>query len=145
MAKSEATEVAQKASTEVATLDLMQFQGQGFEGAEAADFAIPYVIILQKLSPQIDTVDGAKPGMILETASNQLFNKAGEGLMVIPCYFRKDMVEWKPRESGGGLVAAHGWNDTLMQSCTKNERGQMILPNGNIFRRKMVSSAQSFQ
>jgi hypothetical protein len=132
MVKSESTEVGEKANTQVAAVNLEQYTGQGMEGAEAADFAIPYVICLQKLSPQIDTVDGAKPGYILETAGNRLFNQDGAGLQVIPCYFRKDMVEWKPRESGGGLVAAHGWNETLMQSTTKNDRGQMILPNGNI-------------
>ena len=126
------TEVDKKANTDVAVVDWGQMAGMGSEAAEASDFAIPFLTILQKLSPQIDTVEGSKPGMLIETAGNQLFNEDGGGLMVIPCYFRKDMVEWKPRDSGGGLVAAHGWNDQLMATATKNERGQMILPNGNI-------------
>ena len=130
--KKESTDVAAPASQSVTTGSWDQFAGQGQEGAEAGDYAIPYLTILQKLSPAIDEVEGAKAGQIMETATNTLFNVDGSGISVIPCYFRKDLVEWKPRESGGGLVKVHGWNIQVLETTVRNERGQQILPNGNI-------------
>lgn len=132
MASKEKTEVAAPANTAIAVGAWDQFAGQGQEGTDAGDYAIPYLTILQKLSPAIDEIEGAKAGMIMETATNMLFNGEREGLSVVPCYFRKDLVEWKPRESGGGLVKAHGWDIALLEKTTRNERGQQVLPNGNI-------------
>ena len=48
--------------------DMETQAGAGFEGATAEDFSIPFITILQKMSPQCDEdsdgyVDGAKPGM----------------------------------------------------------------------------------
>ena len=63
--KEESTNVAAPASQSVTTGSWDQFAGQGQEGAEAGDYAIPYLTILQKLSPAIDEVEGAKAGQIL--------------------------------------------------------------------------------
>lgn len=119
-----------------AVVDYSKYAGAGTEQASAGDYALPFLAILQKLSPQVDEADlryieGAKAGMILETATNQLFN-GKDGIMVIPCHFKKDMIEWQPREAGGGFIKSHGWNETLMNQCTKDDRGRMILPNGHL-------------
>lgn len=117
-------------------LDYSQYAGQGTEQATAGDYALPFLMILQKLSPQVDEttiayVKNAKAGMVFESATGQIWD-GKEGVRLIPCYFRKDMVEWAPREAGGGFVKAHGWNEELMGQCTRDERGRMILPNGNL-------------
>ena len=119
-----------------ATLDYSKYAGQGTEQATAGDYALPFLSVLQKLSPQCDEnnllyIENSKAGMILETATGQLFD-GKVGIAVIPCYFRKDLVEWKMREEGGGFVKSHGWNEELLKSCNRNDRGQMILPNGNM-------------
>lgn len=131
-----AQEITKPASTAVAGLDYSKYAGAGTEQASAGDYAIPFLSVLQKLSPQCDEnnllfLEGAKAGMILETATGRLFD-GKEGINVIPCYFRKDLVEWKPREGGGGFVKSHGWNEELLSTCVRNDRGQAILPNGHI-------------
>lgn len=116
--------------------DLARYAGMGTEGASTNDYAVPFLHILQRLSPQVDEagsgyVSGAKPGNIFETTTSECFDGKA-GIVVIPCAFKKDMVEWKTRESGGGFVAAHGWNEELLLSAKRNEKGQFVLPSGNI-------------
>ncbi len=120
----------------VAAEDLARYAGVGTEGADANDYAVPFLHILQKLSPQCDRQapefnPDAREGMILETTSSAVYD-GDKGIIVIPCAFRKDLVEWKQRNSGGGFVAAHGWNEAMIGQTTKNDKGQNVLPNGNL-------------
>src|SRR3972149_1780606 len=119
-----------------ATLDYSKYAGQGTEQATAGDYALPFLAILQKLSPQCDEnnllyIGGGKAGMVIEMASGRLLD-GKQGINVVPCYFRKDLVEWTPREGGGGFVKSHGWQEKLMEQCERNDRGQLIMPNGNL-------------
>lgn len=74
----------------------------GFEGDDASDRVLPFYNILQGLSPQMRTVDGAKLGSVINTATNELFHA---GINIVPV--RKDykFMEWKPNQ--GGIVGAH--------------------------------------
>ena len=49
-------------------------------------------------------IDGAKPGMIYNTVTNDLFD-GKKGIKVIPCYFKKDYPEWSDRGDGPGAVS----------------------------------------
>lgn len=102
----------------------------GFENVTAKDVAIPYLKILQALSPElrgVTKVPGAEEGMVMNTVTNQMMSN----FRVIPCAFRKSYVEWTPREAGGGLVREHD-DDSILSQTKKNERGQDVLPNGNL-------------
>jgi hypothetical protein len=134
------TEVAVQPQTQLpATADMAMWQqdaGIGRESMSVQDMALPYYTLLQSLSPQVKKssptrIDGAEEGDIYNTVSQELF--AGEeGLVVIPCAFQKAWVEWAPRDSGGGFVASHQ-DDTILQSCTRNEVGFDIRQdNGNL-------------
>ena len=74
--------------------------------------ALPFIRILGQLSPQVTEgdskyLDGAKPGMIYNTVTNDLFD-GKKGIKVIPCYFKKDYPEWSDRGEGSGApVATH--------------------------------------
>ena len=65
---------ATAANTAVATMDMSMFAedaGAGMEGATAESFAIPFLGVLQKGSPQVDeasgvAIEGAKAGMLFE-------------------------------------------------------------------------------
>lgn len=110
--------------------DMMADAGLGFENVSANDVAIPYLKILQALSPELrgqTKVPGAEEGLIMNTVTTQLMKE----FRVIPCAFKKSYVEWTPREAGGGLVKEHA-DESILASTKKNERNQDVLPNGNL-------------
>ena len=108
--------------------------GTGLEDTSSDDFAIPFLQLLQALSPQLNKNDGkyvkgAEQGNIFNTVTGEATD-GDDGLIVVPCYYNKKYLEWAPRESGGGLINTHDSRDILSQT-TKNERGQFVLDNGN--------------
>lgn len=110
--------------------DMMADAGMGFENVTANDVAIPYLKILQALSPELrgtTKVPGAEEGLIINTVTQQLMKE----FRVIPCAFKKSYVEWTPREAGGGLVKEH-MDEKILEKTKKNERNQDVLPNGNL-------------
>ena len=121
------------------TLDemFMEDAGAGLTNMGANDFAIPFITILQKGSPQVSKanakfIKGAEAGVIMNTVTQEIYN-GDEGILYIPCGYMKSMVEWTPRDSGGGLIAHHKENDPFLKKCTRNERGQLIAPeSGNV-------------
>ena len=72
--------------------------GQGLELADNKSFAIPFLLVLQGQSPQLETVDGARPGRFFNTVTEELYEK----VMAIPCCFRREYIRWAPRKMGGG-------------------------------------------
>lgn len=122
---------AKKASTAVAKVEtkkveivpsdmnsmFAQHAGEGLERASARDFALPFLQLLQKGNPQVDEnddayIEGAKPGMFLNTVTGELFDE----IEVIPCDFHKVFNEWVPRDAGGGFVASHATSDIAEKS-----------------------------
>lgn len=74
------------------------------------DNVVPLVRRLQALSPQcnkkgMDYVRGAEPGDVW--LKDVALIKGEEGFLFQPCAFWKDIVEWRPREQGGGYVGRH--------------------------------------
>ena len=125
-------EVAVAASNQLAAFadDMMADAGLGFENVSANDVAIPYLKVLQALSPElrgVTKIAGAEEGLILNTVTGQLMKE----VRIIPCAFKKSYVEWTPREAGGGLVKEHT-DEAILEKTRKNERNQDVLPNGNL-------------
>jgi hypothetical protein len=94
---------------------------------EADDYAIPFIKIVQKASPVIDTNPDARPGMFLNSVSGELYSD----LILIPCGFKKEVVEWAPRDSGDGIQGSHPWDTPLMAEAEPDEKNIPTLPNGN--------------
>ena len=139
-----ATEVAKKESTAVAIGDFEEFGALGFEETKTEDMAVPFLRILAQLSPQVNKrdgayVDGAEAGMIYNTVANKVYDGEG-GITVIPCYYNRRYVEWAPREKGGGYFGSYTPDDAIVNTTTKNERGEDVLPNGNL----LTNTAQFF-
>jgi hypothetical protein len=139
MAKTNVVPVTAK-KTELATAsDISGFEAfanEGLESVSSQDLAIPYLRILAQLSPQVNKrdgayVQGAEAGMIYNTVENAVYD-GEEGVMVIPCYYRRVYVEWKPREQGGGYVATYNAEDPIVKKTYKDNKGKDILQNGNI-------------
>ena len=109
--------------------------GAGMQGVGPNDLAIPFLVILQKGSPQVGKanakyVKGAEQGAIFNTVSQELFD-GQKGVLVVPCGYSKMVVEWTPRDSGGGFIAQHRENDPILKECKRNERGQLVHPATN--------------
>lgn len=80
--------------------------GAGMEGADKDSFAIPFLRALQKISPQVDEADaeyieGAKPGMLYNSVTKQLFD-GKDGLFVLPCAYQRRFLKWGPRGTSEG-------------------------------------------
>jgi hypothetical protein len=139
--------VVKKSEGEVVAFDASAFEsfaGEGMEEVTAEDLAIPFLRILAQLSPQVNKrdgayVDGAEAGMIFNTVSNEVYD-GEQGISVVPCYFNRRFIEWQPRASGGGFVSSHSPDDAIVKTTTKNDRGEDILPNGNL----LTNTAQFF-
>lgn len=90
--------------------------GKGFEKSTAQNFAIPFIYLLQDLSPQTKKreevyVEGAEPGMFFNSVTNELY---GRELEVVQCDFEFVYNVWVPRNQGGGYV---GTAQTLAQAA----------------------------
>jgi len=79
--------------------------GKGLQNATSKDFALPFIYLLQDLSPQVKKreptyVQGAEPGMFCVGNTNELLNE----LRFISVDYEMVYIEWRPRNAGGGLV-----------------------------------------
>ena len=104
------TEVAVTANSALSTvpdfMDASDF-GAGFEGADKDSFAIPFLQILQKMSPMVDEdspkhIEGAKAGMFYNTVTGRLFDGKA-GLKIVPCAYKRSFIQWGARDAGGGF------------------------------------------
>lgn len=135
-----AKELAIKGATAVgAVLDInkavLADAGAGFEETTRDAFAIPFLLVLQDLSPQTKKkmdgyIEGAKPGMIFNSVTRELYDGA-EGVTVIPCHWSQVFIEWVPRSKGGGFVGAHAPNDPRVAQGIRQKGAGLVLPNGN--------------
>lgn len=97
--------VAKKPKTEVSTdvIDMHADAGKGSEGADKDSYAIPFLTVVQGLSPQVGVVEGATPGKFINTITEEIF----DAVSVIPCAFQRKFLRWAPREKGGGFKGAY--------------------------------------
>lgn len=83
--------------------------GAGLEGAGAESFAIPFLMVLQKGSPQVDPssgdyIKGAEPGMLYENISRTLADSK-TGVVAVPCAYRRVFLRWTQMGFAGELSA----------------------------------------
>jgi hypothetical protein len=124
----------QEVSTEV--VDFTKDMGQGFEDNTAADYAIPFLRVLQSNSPACEVrgaeqIVGAVPGHFINTVTEDVMD--GEaGVLFVPCVYERVFIEWKPNRGGFARQHTAAAGEALLLECTKDEKGKDILPNGNI-------------
>lgn len=133
MSKKTTTEVAVKENTALALpiADFAADAGMGMEGADKSSFAIPFLSILQGLSPQLETVDGAKPGLFINSITNEVFKE----VLVVPCAFQRRFLRWAPRSEGGGYKGEYNPVDIetgKIAGVTQNAEGRLMLENDEL-------------
>jgi hypothetical protein len=107
---STATEVAAPAATSVLPYmdaDFMADAGSGMEGADKDSFAIPFLTVIQKMSPQMDEASSqydpdAKAGMLMNTVTGEYYD-GKVGVVILPCHYQRRFVRWGARDAGGGF------------------------------------------
>ena len=121
----------------------MEDAGAGTENIGADDMKIPFIRVLQPVSPQLKKKDsayipGAEAGDIFNTVTGQVW-KAEDGVKVIPCAYVKKFLEFGPYEQGGGFKGelAPNSKDVLGAERVGNKD---ILASGN----ELVTSAQHY-
>ena len=133
----QSNEVAiKKEAGAVAAINIEQFADEGFDNVDSKSLALPFLKVLGQLSPQVTQGDSqfiadARPGMIYNTVTNELYNGA-EGINVIPCFYKLEYIEWKDRDKGAvAPVNVYPSDSDIMSKTTRGDDGKDRLENGN--------------
>lgn len=100
--------------------DYSAYANQGFEDMNRDDYAVPFLGVLQSNSPLLQDHATARAGMLFNTVTQKVYD-GKDGICFVPAHREHVVVEWKPRDSGGGFVAIHQMEDTLIEK-TKAEQ-----------------------
>lgn len=140
---SKSTQVAEKKNTAVTTAEDMAFDfsqdvGAGMETADKDSFAIPFLAVIQKMSPQVDEaeaeyIEDARPGMLFNSVTQELFD-GKEGLVFLPCAYQRRYIRWGAKDIGGGFKGEYMPDevDDMLESGEVSElEGRLYFPDDN--------------
>tara|TARA_R100000995_G_scaffold84254_1_gene62375 strand:- start:604 stop:1374 length:771 start_codon:yes stop_codon:yes gene_type:complete len=137
-------DVTKKSNTDVSNIldDILETAGEGVN-YETSELQIPFIRVIQALSPQIKKNDaafikGAEQGDLFNTVTGELW-KGEEGINVIPCYQETKHLEFTPRDQGGGFVGELPASDPNIIKTTR-QGAKETLPSGN----ELVKSDQHY-
>jgi hypothetical protein len=125
--------LAEKTETALTTVTSFEEDAQsGFDGMNQDDLALPFLRLLTATSPEVGEVDGAMPGMVYNTVTGQLYD-GKKGLLVIPCAYVRQYIEWAPRGSGSGapVTIYPATSDVLSRTHREPGDNRDYLDNGN--------------
>lgn len=139
--KRTASKEVAKASTEVSkasdqlptAFNMSEHSGAGLDNADRDSFAIPFLAIIQKGSPQVDKdspefVKGLETGDLILTTTGEIF-KDEDGVDVIFCDYRRVFLRWAPLDQGGGFKG----EVSVSQVADMKARGEAVDVDGKLF------------
>jgi hypothetical protein len=108
--------------------------GSGFEGLNMDTMAIPFIRLLQELSPQLkkskpEYIPEAEAGQFVNTVTNRLYSPP---LRVVIGKFERYYIEWGT--SRGKFIAAHDpehFETQILPQCVRDEKNKIIHPTTN--------------
>ena len=108
--------------------------GSGMEGATSESFAIPFLSVLQKGSPQVDeasgaALDGAKAGMLFDNVNSRMFDGKA-GVIVVPCAYKRVFLRWGQRSGDNAGFRGEMSADAV---ATMRAAGQIVDMDGRLF------------
>jgi hypothetical protein len=135
-------ELVKAAGTAVgAAISFEDDAGKGFENADSAAYAIPFISILQSGSPQCKKSDGkyikgAEEGHLFNTVSEEVLD-GQEGIVVVPCHYDRAFLEFGDRDAGDtGFYGAHGpTSDRVLNTPVASDgkrAGKQVTQEGHI-------------
>ena len=129
--------LAVKPNQAIALMNFQDDAGAGQEGADKESFAIPFLLMLQPMSPVVvdELVPGAKAGMIMNTVTNTLYKTAE----IIPVAFSRRFLQWAPRDAkDGGFKGIHQVSDMEKMRADgvvkQNDDGLLVNKEGHFYR-----------
>ena len=133
---SDEKQVAMKGGTLPSTILFEDDSAAGFENVKTTSLALPILKLLQNGSGEAQRrnqnyVDGAEPGMLLNTVTKKLYDGA-KGVSVIPCHYKLEYQEWADFGTGSGRpenIFPDG--SDILDQTTKDGGGKDRLENGN--------------
>ena len=108
----------------------------GFENVKLASLALPILKLLQNGSGEAQRrnqnyVEGAEPGMFLNTVTKKLYDGA-KGIEVIPCHYKLEYQEWADFGTGSNRPENIYADDSdILSKTTKDSSGKDRLDNGH--------------
>lgn len=109
---------------------------KGLENVKTESLALPILKLLQNGSGEAQKrnenyVDGAEPGMFLNTVTKKLYDGA-KGIEVVPCYYKLEYQEWADFGTGSGRPEnIFDANSDILTKTKKDQYGKDRLENGN--------------
>ena len=107
--------------------DYGDYKHAGFEGTKITDLSIPFMNVLQPMSPEVvdEKVPGSRAGDLLNSVTQEIMKQP---LIVIPVFKEAAVVEWVPRNKGGGLVGRHELDSEMYREAIAKNGGSRIPP-----------------
>ena len=108
----------------------------GFENVKTSSLALPILKLLQNGSGEAQKrnqnyVEGAEPGMFLNTVTKKLYDGA-KGIEVIPCHYKLEYQEWADFGTGSGRPEnIFDANSDILSKTTQGNDKKDRLDNGN--------------
>lgn len=114
------------ATTDMDDIDIGQYANAGLDNAGAESFAIPFLRVLQSNSPEVDEahakfVAEARPGMLLNTVTGDLFD-GKDGALFVPCHYERKQLRWAPRGDRQGFRG----EVTEVEAAQARASGQLV-------------------
>jgi hypothetical protein len=121
--------------------DFAKYSGAGMESADRDSFAIPFLAIMQKGSPQVDKdddahVEDAEVGDLLLTSSSEVF-KDEDGVDLVYCGYRRVFLRWADDKTGGGFKGEMPVEVVTHERATgaiREQDGKLFGSNGDLIR-----------
>ena len=129
-------QVATKKEGALATNVFEADANQGSQNISQEDLALPFLKILGQLSPEVNKrdgkyVEGAEPGKIINTVTNELYD-GSKGILVLPCAYQRQYVEWADRGQGScAPINVYDASSDILTKTTRDENNKDRLENGN--------------
>lgn len=127
--------MTKKEEAELQKYDFGEDEGAGYEHQTSADMTIPFIILLQPMSPLVAEEKKADAGQFFNTVTEQIYD-GDEGFLFTPGTTRHYFAEWTPRKQGGGFHGHHPIDDPRVEAAVKaaTKFGQNKTPEGTEMR-----------
>jgi hypothetical protein len=109
---------------------LVEFSGAGLDTITSDDMQTPRLKVLAAMSPEVDELDGAKAGMILNNVSKKLYS-GQDGIKVVVCGYEKVWLEWTDRGKGASAPVNIFEPKDKPTNAVRGDDGKFRLENGN--------------